>query len=293
MRQSYELHLPRHVVGVIPFAPVGEDGVNGQLVRLIHRGGVAEGEKAARDDTLFPVFPLADSSVERDRDTLPREGIRPSAGQQTSREARDRTADTKDIFQVLGVADLDRVPANRLFRVKRDPLPSRDMFQLDAFRLVAPKHVRGQRDALVSSPVSPRGTLGAHAQGGKAPQQRARLGRHLESALAFRVPVTDIFGVGIQAQRLVLSDRNADGTAVATREIITQRLAVTREQVERHGSGGGVGSVTPVEDHLYLHRVRVVVAQILVLAGCRGDKECRHCHCIQYIFHRLPPFFSL
>lgn len=83
--------LPRHVVGVIPFAPVGEDGVNGQLVRLIHRGGVAEGEKAARDDTLFPVFPLADSSVERDRDTLPREGIRPSAGQQTSREARDVT----------------------------------------------------------------------------------------------------------------------------------------------------------------------------------------------------------
>ena len=74
-------------MGVIPFAPVGEDGVNGQLVRLIHLEGMAEGEQSARDDTLFPVFTLADSSVERDRDTIPREGIRPRAGQQASREA--------------------------------------------------------------------------------------------------------------------------------------------------------------------------------------------------------------
>ena len=167
------------------------------------------------------------------------------------------------------------------------------MFQLDAFHVVAPKHVRGQRNALVFSPVSPRDSLGAHAQGGKPLQQRARLGRHLESALTFRIPVTDIFSVGVQAQRLVLSDRNTDGTAVTTCEIITQRLTVIREQVERHGSGGSIGSVTPVEDHLNLHRVRVVVTQILVLAGCRGDKECRHCHCMEYLFHRLPPFFSL
>ena len=34
-------------------------------------------------------------------------------------------------------------------------------------------------------------------------------------------------------------------------------------------------------------------AQLLVLAGCRGDKECRHCHRMEYLFHRLPPFFSL
>ena len=66
--------------------------------------------------------------------------------------------------------------------------------------------------------------------------------------------------------------------------------ATGREQVERHGFGRGVRSVAPVEDHLHIDRIRVVVAQFLMFAGCRGGQNsggrCR----MEYLFHRLPPF---
>lgn len=109
-RVRSRVDLIRHVIGVIPLASIGQNGIDSQ--RMVVSRLMAEGEQTARDDGFLPVLILAGNGIEGNCHTLSRKGIGSRTGQQTSRQARDRAADPGDVFQVFGITDLDRVAAD-------------------------------------------------------------------------------------------------------------------------------------------------------------------------------------
>lgn len=167
--------------------------------------------------------------------------------------------------------DLDRIAADRYFRIKRDGLRRGRCFQLDTLRMIAPEHVRRQHHPFAFRTCGTGRSRRTHAQGGEVRQQGRGSSRHLETIFRLRISIADVFRVTVQAQSVVTSGRNPDCTAVSVRKFIAQNLSsVGRKQIARHGFRSGVRGIAPVENHIYNACVRVIVAKILMFAGCRA-----------------------
>ncbi len=103
------MDLIRHVIGVIPLALVRQNRIDGQLMCVLSRSTMSESEQAPGNERLVGRY----GGVKRYRDALLADRIVAYTRQQASRQARQRAADTLYVFQILRIANFDRISANR------------------------------------------------------------------------------------------------------------------------------------------------------------------------------------
>lgn len=103
------MDLIRHVIGVIPLALVRQNRIDGQLMCVLSRSTMSESEQAPGNERLVGRY----GGVKRYRDALLADRIVAYTRQQASRQARQRAADTRYVFQILRIANFDRISANR------------------------------------------------------------------------------------------------------------------------------------------------------------------------------------
>ena len=190
--------------------------------------------------------------------------------------------------QVRGIADFHRTTAHRRRGAERQQVSLGR--QGEPRMAVAPDHFGGRSDTLALRTRRHRSPFGTDAQPGEFRYQRCSRRRDFEGLQFLRIPVFDHFRITVQTQGIVTAVRSADFTAGTLCELIAERSPGIRKQIERHRCRRSCRGLRPIENNLQGLRMRVVVAQLLVLARCRR----KHRKQIdERFFHRLPPFFSL
>ena len=191
------------------------------------------------------------------------------------------------MLQVVGPGNLHPDTRKELPGLQRDDGARFRGRQLDIRQACAIQHVTLRGDALLLRLVR---------------QWRLRPGQQLRGACAYlevekrlRVVVCHALRVAVQAQDVVHPRHHRDAPAVAAQKLVAfRRAAILREEVERHALRVRFGGFAPVEAYFHRHAVRVVVAQLLVLArGERqhgGRQQGDGAYDVCQRFHRCPPF---